>query len=190
MAIVAIQLHRTIRPKQFCFQMCCVIELDGARINRTRAQRSKFRMRGAEALDAAEHAGTGQATLTGGLTVLAGILTVTQLTPRGLPLAPGPSGGPGPASAGDARGQPRARLPHLVGPRLPSPYHFPARIQSFQAVAAPFRGGFVLPSASRAAIPATETPPFKRSTIGSAVSSDRRRRNKYRTTTQLRQDIC
>ena len=32
------------------------------------------------------------------------------------------------SSAGGARGQPRARLPHLVGSRLPSPYHFPARI--------------------------------------------------------------
>jgi hypothetical protein len=49
--------------------------------------------------------GTGQATPTGGLTVLAGTLAVTQLTPRGLPLAPGPSGGPGPAPAGDARAQ-------------------------------------------------------------------------------------
>jgi hypothetical protein len=49
--------------------------------------------------------GTGQATLTGGLTVLAGTLAVTQLTPRGLPLAPGQPGGPGPASAGDARAQ-------------------------------------------------------------------------------------
>ena len=63
------------------------------------------------------------------------------------------------------------RVPHLVGSRFPSPYHFRARIQSFQAVAAPFPGDSVLPSASRAAIPATETPPFKRSTIGSAVSS-------------------
>jgi hypothetical protein len=42
----------------------------------------------------------------------------------------------------------RAPVPHLVGSRLPSPYHLPARIQSFQAVAAPFPGDFVLPSAS------------------------------------------
>jgi hypothetical protein len=40
--------------------------------------------------------------------------------------------------------------PHLVGSRLQSPYHFPARIQSFQAVAAPFPGDSVLPSHSRA----------------------------------------
>src|SRR5271170_145044 len=44
--------------------------------------------------------------------------------------------------------QPRARVPHLVASRLPRPYHFPARIQSFQAVAAPFPGDFVLPTAS------------------------------------------
>src|SRR5271169_1207159 len=37
-----------------------------------------------------------------------------------------------------AHGQPRARVPDLVGSRLPRPYHFRARIQSFQAVAAPF----------------------------------------------------
>ncbi len=37
--------------------------------------------------------------------------------------------------------QPRARVPDIVGARLPRPYHFPARIQSFQAVAAPFPGG-------------------------------------------------
>jgi hypothetical protein len=49
--------------------------------------------------------GTGQATPTGGLTVPAGTLAVTQLTPQGLPLAPGPSGGPGPVPAGDARAQ-------------------------------------------------------------------------------------
>jgi hypothetical protein len=34
----------------------------------------------------------------------------------------------------------RARVPYLVGQRLPRPYHFPARIQSFQALAAPFPG--------------------------------------------------
>ena len=65
-----------------------------------------------------------------------------------------------------AQGQPRARVPHLVASRPPRPYHFPARIQSFQTVAAPFPGDSVLPSrSSRAAIPATETPRFKRSTI-------------------------
>ena len=75
------------------------------------------------------------------------------------------------SSAGVAHGQPRARVPHLVGSRLPSPYHFPARIQSFQAVAAPFPGNSFLPSASPAAIPATETSRSKRSKIGSAVSA-------------------
>jgi hypothetical protein len=41
------------------------------------------------------------------------------------------------------------RVLHLVGSRLPRPYHFRARIQSFQAVAAPFPGDFGLPSGSR-----------------------------------------
>ena len=45
-----------------------------------------------------------------------------------------------------AHGQPRARIPDVVGSRLPRPYHFRARIQSFQAVAAPFPGEPVLPS--------------------------------------------
>jgi hypothetical protein len=45
-----------------------------------------------------------------------------------------------------AHGQPRARVPHLVGSRLSSPYHFPARILSFQGVAAPFPGDCVLSS--------------------------------------------
>ncbi len=48
-----------------------------------------------------------------------------------------------------AHGQPHDLIPHLVGSRLPSPYHFRARIQSFQAVAAPFPGDSDLPSASR-----------------------------------------
>jgi hypothetical protein len=43
----------------------------------------------------------------------------------------------------EPRGQPRARVPDIVGTRLPSPYHFRARIQSFQAVAAPFPGDSV-----------------------------------------------
>ena len=66
-----------------------------------------------------------------------------------------------------AHGQPRAPVPHLVGSTPPRPYHFRALIQSFQVVAAPFPGDSGLPSASRAAIPATEAPRFKRSTIGS-----------------------
>ena len=59
------------------------------------------------------------------------------------------------SSTGVARGQPRVCVPHLVGSRLPSPYHSRARIQSFQGVAAPFPGDSVLPAASRAATPAT-----------------------------------
>jgi hypothetical protein len=74
------------------------------------------------------------------------------------------------SSAGVARGQPRA-IPHLVGSRLASPYHFRARIQSFQTVAAPFPGDSVLPvRPSRAAVATIETPRFKRPTIVSAVS--------------------
>jgi hypothetical protein len=46
-------------------------------------------------------------------------------------------------SARVAHGQPRARVPHLVGSQLSRPYHFRARIQSFQAVAAPFPGDSV-----------------------------------------------
>src|SRR5271163_2229364 len=45
-----------------------------------------------------------------------------------------------------AHGQPRARVPDVVASRLPRPYHSRARIQSFQAVAAPFPGDSVLPS--------------------------------------------
>jgi hypothetical protein len=39
-----------------------------------------------------------------------------------------------------AHSQPRARAPDLVGSILPSPYQFRARIQSYQALAAPFPG--------------------------------------------------
>src|SRR5271156_1103312 len=67
---------------------------------------------------------------------------------------------------GVAHGQPCAPVPDLVGSRFPSPYHFRARIQSFQAVAAPFPGNSVLPSATK-----HETPRFKRSTIGSTISA-------------------
>ena len=42
-----------------------------------------------------------------------------------------------------ARGRPRARIPDVVAWRLPRPYHFRARIQSFQVVAAPFPGNSV-----------------------------------------------
>jgi len=55
------------------------------------------------------------------------------------------------SSAWVVPGQPRTRVPDVVGSRLPRPYHFPARIQSFQAFAAPFPGDSGLPSASRAA---------------------------------------
>jgi hypothetical protein len=47
--------------------------------------------------------------------------------------------------AGVAHGQPRARVPYLVVSRLPRHYRFRARIQSYQAVAAPFPGDSVLP---------------------------------------------
>jgi len=50
-----------------------------------------------------------------------------------------------------ARRQPRARVPHLVGSTLARPYHFRARIESFQVVAAPFPGNSVLPSGPLAA---------------------------------------
>src|SRR5271163_1786641 len=40
----------------------------------------------------------------------------------------------------------RARVPDVVAPRLPRPYHSRARIQSFQAVAAPFPGEAALPA--------------------------------------------
>jgi len=50
------------------------------------------------------------------------------------------------SSAGVAHGRPRARVPDLVGSRLPSPYHFRARIQSFQGIAAPFPGDSALSS--------------------------------------------
>jgi hypothetical protein len=49
--------------------------------------------------------GTCQAKPPVGLTVQAGTLAVTGLTARGLTLSPGPSGGPGPAPAEDARAQ-------------------------------------------------------------------------------------
>ena len=39
-----------------------------------------------------------------------------------------------------ADGQPRGRVPDVVASRLLRPYHFPALIQSFQSVAAPFPG--------------------------------------------------
>ena len=54
--------------------------------------------------------GTGQAMPNGGLTVQAGTLSVTALTPKGLPLAQGPLGGPGPATTGDARAQVAATI--------------------------------------------------------------------------------
>ena len=76
------------------------------------------------------------------------------------------------SSGGVARGQPRAaRVPHLVGSRLPSPYHFRARIQSFQAVAAPFPGNSVFAvRPSRGAIPARETPRFGEIARGSGAA--------------------
>jgi hypothetical protein len=49
-------------------------------------------------------------------------------------------------SALRAHGELRARIPDLVAPRLPRPYHFRARIQYYQYVVAPFPGDSVLPS--------------------------------------------
>ncbi|MFZ0209789.1 MAG: hypothetical protein WAL59_27395, partial [Roseiarcus sp.] len=75
-------------------------------------------------------------------------------------------------SCGVAHGQPRARSLHLVGSRLPSPYHFRARIQSFQPVAAPFPGDSVFAvtalsrRASRDQNASVQTP-----TIGPAISA-------------------
>src|ERR1700678_1536944 len=44
------------------------------------------------------------------------------------------------SSAEVAHGRPRGRVPDVVGSRLLRPYHSRARIQSFQAVAAPSPG--------------------------------------------------
>ncbi len=49
MAIVAIELHWTIRPAQIVFQMYRVIQLDRARINAAGAQRCEFGMAADEA---------------------------------------------------------------------------------------------------------------------------------------------
>lgn len=51
MAIVAIKVDRTIRPQQFCPQVCRVIELDGAWIKNARPECGKFGMSGAKTLD-------------------------------------------------------------------------------------------------------------------------------------------
>src|SRR5271170_8012365 len=64
--------------------------------------------------------------------------------------------------------QPRARLPDVVGSGLPSPYHFRARIQSFQGVAAPFAGDSV--GLSRRDL-GDATPRFEMSTIDSSAAS-------------------
>ena len=64
--------------------------------------------------------------------------------------------------------QPRARVPDVVGSGLPSPYHFRARIQSFQGVAAPFAGESV--GLSRRDL-GDATPRFEMSTIDSAAAS-------------------
>ena len=52
-----------------------------------------------------------------------------------------------------AHGQSRARVPYLVGSRLPRPYQFRARIQSFQAVAAPFPGDYDVAAARASHVP-------------------------------------
>jgi hypothetical protein len=87
-------------------------------------------------------------------------------------------------------GHPGARLLHLVGSRLPGPYHFRARIQSFQPLAAPFPGDSVSSGPSRAAIPAPKTPLSNTDDRPGDLRRDKRYENKYRTTRQLRQEIC
>ncbi len=56
--------------------------------------------------------------------------------------------------SGRSASQPRARVPDVVASRLPRYYHSRARIQSFQAVAAPFPGDPVLPSRQEICRPA------------------------------------
>jgi hypothetical protein len=50
------------------------------------------------------------------------------------------------AGPADLPGRPPRLAPDLVGPGLSWPYHLPARIQSFQGVAAPFPGRPTAPS--------------------------------------------
>ena len=87
-------------------------------------------------------------------------------------------------------GQPRGYVPYLVGSRLPRPYHFAARIQSFQAIAAPFPGAsfFSQPLAPRSRRPNRLGSKARQSPRRSPLR--RRPRNKHRTTTQLWQEIC
>ena len=73
------------------------------------------------------------------------------------------------SSAGAAHGRPRARAPDVVGSRLPRPYHFRARIQSYQAVAAPFPGDSALPSSPLGPRSHDRNAPFKRLSSGSRV---------------------
>jgi hypothetical protein len=63
-------------------------------------------------------------------------------------------------SAGGVHGLPRAPVPHLVGSRLPRPYHFKSLQSHLPA------DSLVAVRPSLAAIPATETPRCKKSTIG------------------------
>lgn len=51
MAIIAIQLHWTIRPAQIVFHVYRVIQLDRAGINAAGTQRREFRMAAIEACD-------------------------------------------------------------------------------------------------------------------------------------------
>ena len=77
-----------------------------------------------------------------------------------------------PLGSGGLEGRgPRARVPDSCRFEASRPYHFRARIKSFQGVGAPFAVDSVVPSASRAAISATATPRLERSTIGSAAAS-------------------
>ena len=78
-----------------------------------------------------------------------------------------------PSRLGSASRERSAAVPDLVSPRLLRPYHFRARDSMFSSrwVGAISRRPLLCRRALRAAIPGTETPRFKRSTIGSAISA-------------------
>jgi hypothetical protein len=61
-----------------------------------------------------------------------------------------------------AHGELRARIPHLVASRLPRPYHFRARTQYYQHVAAIFGRLCLAVRSSRAAIPSNRKPRLKK----------------------------
>ena len=84
-----------------------------------------------------------------------------------------------------------ARLLHLVGSRLPSPYHFRARFNLFNLLRRHFRANSVLPSDPPAPrLRRSKQPRFKDRRSARRSPPGRRCENKYRTTTQLWQEIC